>query len=812
MERSEGKWSVLVAHADPSVRSALLAALAGREIDGIEAPGGGAAISAFREIRPDAILLDASLPESDGIAVCAAIRDLAEGEDAVILVATEVTDIASIERALDAGADDVVALPLQAPVVRRRLLRLLEARRSLRESATQGEHYARLFETSTDALILGAVHQREAGDATDFVILDVNPAFEQMMGVRREDVRGRSAFENAPRWAQEQIAPAIQVVFTGKSSRFEFSIPPDDRHCVATLHYVGPGVFMSIIEDVTEQHRLQEEASWTARVDAALADLGATLLSSRSMEHISGVVLQRARALTGSRFGFVGYIDAETSALVASTSITDVWDSDQVSGKRTVFQHRDGLWGWVIDHGEAVLANDIPGDPRSASTPAGHMPVERFLGVPALADGKVLGMIALANAETPYTDRHLAATRRLADLYAMALQRLDMENALRASESLSLSVIENSGDGIVVTDEQGLVVTWNRAQAMLTGTPPEQAMGRHILELQAEVAWPRAPAKEHAERYEEQIREFVRTGRAQWLDHAIDREIITADGTHKVMQSIVFAIPGRRGFLSGSISRDVTLERRRESEFRRLQRLESLGILAGGIAHEFNNVLTALMLHLQLADRAIEPEGPARSHMEKSIQSAHRAAQLTQQLLAYSGKAYLIQAPFDVNEIVREQLELIEPAARNRVRLALAADAGQALGDRRMIASGIQTLLANALRATGETGGSVHVSTARYPRGPERGGPLLHVGATPVEGPYVCVRVVDAGAGMDSETLAHCFEPYYSGHDSASDLEMSTLMGIASAHGGGLQASSQIGRGSNFAMWLPAAPAIGPGR
>jgi len=218
-----------------------------------------------------------------------------------------------------------------------------------------------------------------------------------------------------------------------------------DEHGQA-LYYVG------ICADITARVRLEQELKAhrdhlqelvdkrTDELDRhisileATAEVAAALVGGGSIEEISALVLTEAQELTGSKFGFVGYIDPETGHLIAPTLTRDIWESCRVADKSIVFKEFTGLWGWVLTHGEPLLTNAPSDDPRSTGVPPGHLPIERFLSFPAMAGKELVGQIALANADHDYTQSDLEITERLASLYALAVVQAREEEAVRAAK------------------------------------------------------------------------------------------------------------------------------------------------------------------------------------------------------------------------------------------------------------------------------------------------------------------------------------------------------------------------------------------
>ncbi len=184
-------------------------------------------------------------------------------------------------------------------------------------------------------------------------------------------------------------------------------------------------------ERIAEQRRVDKALAWEASVHAALAELSRAIIQSASLEDIAVLVLENAKGLTNSKFGYVGYIDAESGYLVSPTMTRDVWNTCQVFDKDIVFKEFRGLWGWVLTQRTALLTNDPAQDARACGTPEGHIPIERFLSVPALIGGELVGQVAVANSKYDYGEPDLMLVERLAALYAVAVQQKRSEKALR---------------------------------------------------------------------------------------------------------------------------------------------------------------------------------------------------------------------------------------------------------------------------------------------------------------------------------------------------------------------------------------------
>lgn len=177
-------------------------------------------------------------------------------------------------------------------------------------------------------------------------------------------------------------------------------------------------------------------AARTAALDRSFATLTMGLLanSQLSVDQIATSILEKGKVLTGSRQGFVGYVDGLTGHLICPTACNGIWPGCNADGQSTSREHIGGLWGWILNHQEAVLSNDPDADPRAKGTSQGSDTLERLVGAPAMLEDQLVGLVVLANANRPYEEHDLTVAQRLAMIFAMAMGRRRMELALESEK------------------------------------------------------------------------------------------------------------------------------------------------------------------------------------------------------------------------------------------------------------------------------------------------------------------------------------------------------------------------------------------
>jgi len=256
---------------------------------------------------------------------------------------------------------------------------------------------------------------------------------------------------------------------------------------------------------------------------------------------------------------------------------------------------------------------------------------------------------------------------------------------------------------------------------------------------------------------------------------------------------------------------DITDLRRLDAERRALeakvqhaQKLESLGVLAGGIAHDFNNLLVGILGNASLALMDLEEDSPLREVIADIETTALRAADLTKQMLAYSGKGRFIVRAVDLNALVREMAQLLQTVISKRavLRFELAADLPLVEADATQVRQVVMNLITNASDAIGSDAGAITLRTgvrsaSRATRASSYGDDALP------DGLYAFIEVEDTGCGMDAETMGRIFDPFFSTKFTGRGLGLAATLGIVRGHQGTIDVASAPTRGTTFTVLLP---------
>jgi two-component system, cell cycle sensor histidine kinase and response regulator CckA len=372
-------------------------------------------------------------------------------------------------------------------------------------------------------------------------------------------------------------------------------------------------------------------------------------------------------------------------------------------------------------------------------------------------------------------------------------------------------LFDDAPDGYLVTDPKGTIQQANEVAASLLGVRRDLLPGKPFVVFVASDAH-RAFAS-YLARLHDGYPERV----AEWQTSVQPRggppfPVTLTTGRIRDRKG---RLVGLRWLLRDSTERVRTEVARRqwEAHLQHTQRLESLGVLAGGIAHDFNNLLTGVLGSAELALLRLPADTSARAEIEQIITAAHRAADLTGQMLAYSGRGTFRVQPIQLSVLIREMDMLLRASVPKTCALdfhlgeplpAIEADATQ-------LRQVLMNLVVNAGEAIGGTAGviTVRVGVRQCDRAYLAGGVLdKHI----PEGPYVSLEVTDTGCGMSGETQARMFEPFFTTKFTGRGLGLAAVQGIVRGHHGTILVTSELGRGTRIEALFPPTkrPVIAP--
>lgn len=465
----------------------------------------------------------------------------------------------------------------------------------------------------------------------------------------------------------------------------------------------------------------------------------------------------------------------------------------------------------ALETGRAIDAHDARTDPRTSEYTNGYLIP---LGITSMLDagirvgGRNFGVVCCEHIgpAREWGSDELAFAGEVADQLAQAVANSETRrahDAVLANERRYRDLVETSNDLIWSLDRDWRWTFVNRTAAeRIFGYSPEELLGRSIFDFQdaSAAARDRAALKR------------TLAGEALFLHETQFRR---KDGSTVLLSLNAVAFGDDSGAAIGvrGIGTDITARVEAEAQRRLLeeqlmkaQKMEALGRLAGGVAHDFNNLLTAILMNAD-ALRSSMPAGAAGLVSAEAIaQAAQRGKGLVSQILTFSRQVKPSKDPVRLDGIVREVEQLIRVSLPDSIALDVLSEGDVViLGDAGQMSQVIMNLCSNAIYAMRERGGTLRLETRRLSAGEVSTTKLGKISSLDV----VMLRVSDTGAGMSAATREKIFEPFFSTKPvgEGTGLGLSVVLGIVEAHGGHSVVESEIGVGTTFEIYFPAAEA-----
>lgn len=360
------------------------------------------------------------------------------------------------------------------------------------------------------------------------------------------------------------------------------------------------------------------------------------------------------------------------------------------------------------------------------------------------------------------------------------------DEALRASEARLRVILESVQTGVMIVDpESHVILEVNRELAEMVGLPVHQIVGSVCNKFVCPAAKGQCPL----------------TDLGQTIDHS-ERQLIRADGSQipvlKTVRQVV--INGRRQLIESVV--DISELKRLQEQVILSQKMEAIGQLAGGVAHDFNNILQVIMGYSEVLMRNTQKSEDCAEGIDNIYQAAQRAAMLTRQLLVFSRRQMVVPTVLEMSSVIESVQSLIEHLVGGDIRLTVQCPSNvpAVYADASQLEQLLMNLVVNARDAM-PAGGELSVTAGETE---VNEGQLGSMPGSRV-GKFVTVAVADTGVGMDAEVIKHVFEPFFStkGVGHGSGLGLSVAYGIAKQHNGWVQVESKVGKGSALTLYLP---------
>jgi PAS domain S-box-containing protein len=373
----------------------------------------------------------------------------------------------------------------------------------------------------------------------------------------------------------------------------------------------------------------------------------------------------------------------------------------------------------------------------------------------------------------------------------------DITDRKRAEEDRVrlVTAIEQAAETVVMTDTNGTILYVNPAFEQTTGYSSPEAIGNNPRILKS---------GQHDARFYENLWKTITSG-AVWSGHFITRK---KDGTLFEEEATISPVKDDTGKIVNyvAVKRDVTKEVSLQKQLLQAQKMEAIGTLAGGIAHDFNNLLQVILGYSELLLQDKGEKASDYPDLRKILQSAQNGAELVRRLLTFSRK---VEPQFAVMNLNRQIMQIDKLLQRTipkmiSINLQLSNDIAEIYADATQMEQILMNLAVNARDAMPD-GGSLTITTTNITLDDE----YCKFYNSAIPGDYVLLTVADTGHGMDKKTIEHMFEPFYTTKElgRGTGLGLAIVYGIVSQHGGHITCYSEMGKGTEFKVYLPAIPA-----
>ncbi len=615
------------------------------------------------------------------------------------------------------------------------------AEQALRESERR---YREIFESSKDGIFLIDV---EPGPR--FVLREVNPSNERSLGLTSAQVAGRGLEELFDRDTAERLSANY-------------------RHCLESGRAIS----------YEEELELPSGRSSFFTTLQPLADANGTVYRIVGIAHDITARKQTEQRLRDSESRYRILFESAGDGILIHDLKGRFLEVNQLACQNLGYS-RDELLGL------GIADIDTPRFKQQAPERLERLTREGFLSMES------------EHLRRDGTAMPVEINARMIDYYgrpAVLSVVRDITARKQANEERELlqTVIEQAAENILVTDHNGTIVFVNPAFERLSGYSRQEAIGRTPSLLKSGV---------HDREFYRRLWDTI-NAKVIWFGRVTNR---SKEGKLYHEETIISPILDPEGRITHfvAVKRDVTQELELEAQLRHAQKLESIGQLAGGVAHDFNNILTSIMGYASLLRRRPELPEKMREWVEEILRGAHTGADITRQLLTFSRKHQSKLESIDLNEVVQDALKLLGhslgPAVTVESRLV--PELARLNADKAQLSQILINLCLNARDAMNEGRGRILIETSQVIFDSSYTERLLQ--AQP--GPYALLSVTDDGRGMDDATRARIFEPFFTTKTigKGTGLGLSIVYGIVRNHGGMIHVYSEPGQGSTFKIYLP---------
>lgn len=549
-----------------------------------------------------------------------------------------------------------------------------------------------------------------------------------------------------------------------------------------------------LIKDITERVKADEEI----RLNTSRLQSLVSILQRRfdSVQDFIDYALYEAVRLTGSKFGYIFFYYEDREEFVLNTWSRDVMAECAVAEPKTCFElNKTGIWGEAVRQRKEIIVNDFQAaHPLKKGYPEGHVKLNRFMTLPVFIGDRIVAVIGVANKSVGYNETDVLQLTLLMDTVWKVVEQnkaVESHQALFSRHEAILSAIPD----IIMEVDSRKIYTWANQSGL-------EFFGDDVIGKEAAF-------------YFEGEQETYQSDKP--LFHG-DENIIYAeswqrrkDGQKRLLAWWCGVLKDERGNVTGALSsaRDITDQKmadeekaKLEDQYRQAQKMEAIGHLAGGVAHDFNNMLNIILGYSQMALMKLEPSSPLQADIREIASAGKRSADLVRQLLAFARKQTIAPKALDFNDTVGGMINMLRKLIGENIDLIWkpAASLLPVKMDPTQIDQILVNLTVNA-RDSISGNGKIYIETGNAVL--DEAYCAIHTGFA--AGRYVLLAISDNGCGIDKETQAKIFDPFFTTKKfgEGTGMGLATVYGIVKQNNGFINVYSEPGKGATFRIYLP---------
>ncbi len=674
----------------------------------------------------------------------------------------------------------------------------IERKRAEEALLVEKAHIDRLFEAVEEGIAIADENE---------LVLNINPEFTRLFGYSREEALGRPLHELiVPGEYADQSMDYLKRLVAGEKVNFEAWRKRKDGTRI-NVSVIGSPIpvdvdkvgLCAIYRDITKQRKASDTL-------LTLYNISRAVNSTRGLDELFELIHESLGRILDTTNFFIALYD-EKADRISFPYFVDEKDEPLVTPGAS---EKESLTARVVKTNKSYFFSEAEFSRMHSDDGVSILgsPSKAWLGAPLSIKGKVIGAVVLQSYTDPtlFSARDIPLVESISEQIAIAIDSKRTEEARLESERRYRTLFDNAGDAIFVHDMGRVFLDVNAAACERYGYAREEFLTMSPDDIvQPDARHRTAMRIEAMRKYGQVINETVHMAR-------------NGEPLHCELNSRLIAYKGKVAVLS--IARDITGRKRAEREKRRMEaklqnarKMEAIGALAGGVAHELNNILSGLVSYPELLLMDIPRGSPLRNAILLIQRSGAKAAAIVQDLLTLARRGVVTTDPVNLNRVVSEYLESPEyyalkkyhSAVRSRVNLE--PDLLTILGSPVHLSKTLMNLVSNAAEAMPE-GGEIVISTKnRYLDKPVKGYDDVKAGD------YITLSVSDAGTGIMPDDLERIFEPFYTKKvmgRSGTGLGMAVVWGTVKDHDGYIDIRTAEGEGTRFTLYFPISEEASP--